>query len=438
MKKYTQHPDCDADHPDFTIRSIPVFQDDVLDSVELLLPVGERISQLVNQRGAEARARLEAQKRVAAIRTEGFLEKVVKTPEPRANDREGGRFSPAVEREALLTQYSSQRELFEAASDQVQIYHWDEPCRLLESAASSPDRQLRDRDHAIFSTLKAHGAFRRVSDHRSAYVALETIQEMRRRQPHFGEVLDLIEGQVLIACETGKPIRLRPMLVTGEPGVGKTHFSLELARGLARSIHSHSFDLGYTGSALLGSDRYWANTKPGVVFEAICMSRQADPIILLDEIDKATSSSQNNPLAPLHRLLEPLTAKNVKDISAGITFDASHVFWLATANDSQSIPAPILSRFRVFHIQAPTAAQAIDMARSVAAEVHENFLDFEPPDKRLITLLAHLTPREQIQTLEDAFARALVNGRKHLVRQDLPAHLLTGEVCGANSDRFWH
>lgn len=40
MKTYTQHPDCDADHPDFTIRSIPVFQDDVLDSVELLLPVG--------------------------------------------------------------------------------------------------------------------------------------------------------------------------------------------------------------------------------------------------------------------------------------------------------------------------------------------------------------------------------------------------------------
>ena len=44
MKKYTQHPDCDADHPDFTIRSIPVFQDDVLDSVELLLPVGECLS----------------------------------------------------------------------------------------------------------------------------------------------------------------------------------------------------------------------------------------------------------------------------------------------------------------------------------------------------------------------------------------------------------
>ncbi len=41
MKKYIQHPDRDADHPDFTIRSIPVFQDGVLDSVELLLPVGE-------------------------------------------------------------------------------------------------------------------------------------------------------------------------------------------------------------------------------------------------------------------------------------------------------------------------------------------------------------------------------------------------------------
>lgn len=90
MKKYTQHPDCDADHPDFTIRSIPVFQDDVLDSVELLLPVGERISQLVNQRGAEARARLEAQKRVAAIRAEELLEKVVKTSPDPMIERVGG------------------------------------------------------------------------------------------------------------------------------------------------------------------------------------------------------------------------------------------------------------------------------------------------------------------------------------------------------------
>jgi MoxR-like ATPase len=205
--------------------------------------------------------------------------------------------------------------------------------------------------------------------------------------------------------------------------VGKTHFTLALASVMGRPVHRHSFDSSHTGSALMGSDRNWGNTRTGRVFEAVCLGFRADPIMLLDELDKADSYRGGQAIAPLHSLLEPVTAGAVTDISAGITFNARHIFWIATANELWRLPPPILSRFRVFHILPPSARQALDLARAVAESVHERFASFGPPGRRIVALIAHLTPRDQIQALEQAYASALVNGRKQLHVQDLPADL---------------
>ncbi|EWS65858.1 Lon protease [Hydrogenophaga sp. T4] len=237
-------------------------------------------------------------------------------------------------------------------------------------------------------------------------------------------MIDFVKARIVLAREVACPVALPPILLIGPPGVGKTYFTLALAKAMDRPIERHSFDAAYAGSALLGSDRHWANTKSGLVFDAICLGECADPIILLDELDKADTVSRSSPLVPLHSLLEPVTARDVVDISVGIRFDASHVFWIATANDLRNIPESIQSRFRVFSLRAPTAGQALDLARAVAGSVHQRFPTFEVPHRQLATLVAHLTPREQVQALEQAFAAAATNGRKHLVRQDLPADVL--------------
>jgi ATP-dependent Lon protease len=172
----------------------------------------------------------------------------------------------------------------------------------------------------------------------------------------------------------------------------------------------------------------------------VCLGDRADPLILLDELDKARRSHNADPIAPLHSLLEPLTASKVTDISAGIEFDASHVFWVATANDLDRIPAPIRSRFRVFNIAMPSAEQSIALAQAVGMAVHQRMNEqsndkrnsgvgtpepiFTAPSPRLFNLLAHLTPREQIQALEHAYALALANGRRQVVRKDLPSEVL--------------
>jgi ATP-dependent Lon protease len=308
---------------------------------------------------------------------------------------------------------------------QVLVYAWDEPLKLIgQTGPLTPDRHLLGRDQGLFEKLKDLGAFRTLR-HRNTYAAtLDALGELGLQQPHFTEVIDFVKARIVLAREVASPVALPPILLVGPPGVGKTHFTLALAKAMDRPIERHSFDAAYAGSALLGSDRHWGNTKTGLVFDAICLGESADPIILLDELDKADTVSRSSPLGPLHSLLEPVTARDVVDISVCIRFDASHVFWIATANERRNIPESILSRFRIFNLQPPTAGQALDLARAVAGSVHQRFPSFEMPHRHLATLVAHLTPREQVQALEQAFASAATNGRRHLVRQDLPADVL--------------
>lgn len=438
----------DQEFPAFAARELVVFDVDRSRCVKVILPATEEMDQLVKQR-AEAALEQEAaheEEREAELLREAEREESLrastKNPPESIRGKDIDNQSVTDERAALESQHDKQRERQsgqgEGFLDRVQVYAWDEPIKLLEQAAGSPDKQMRERDRHLFVKLKKLGSFRRVGNLRAVDRALDELRGLRSQQPHFGEVIDLIEGQFLMARELGHPVRLPPLLLAGAPGVGKTHFTLDLARALERPIQRHSFDASHTGDALTGTDRHWANTEPGLVFNAVCLSDRADPIVLLDEIDKTTAYRSSNPLAPLHSLLEPVTATAVQDISAGITFDASHVFWVATANDLQNVPAPIQSRFRIFHIQAPTAEQAIELAQTVAAVVHDRFKAFDPPDRRVVTLLAHLTPREQIQALEQAYARALVNGRSHLVRHDLPAAVLDGDASGPKTDSFLH
>jgi len=440
----------DQEFPAFAEHELVVFDVDRRRCVTVILPATEEMDQLVKQRAQAALEQETAhdeERNAALLRETERKASLASTKNPSESYASTRRkstnpFSVPDERDALQAQYDQQRQSLVGACQgclgQVQAYAWDEPIKLLEQAAGSPDKQMRERDQALFLKLKERGAFRSVGNLCAADRALDGLRALRSQQPHFGAVIDLIQGQILLAQELDQPVRLPPILLTGAPGVGKTHFTLELARTLERPIHRHSLDSSVTGNALMGSDRHWGNTETGLVFNAVCLNDRADPIVLLDEIDKTTAHRSSNPLAPLHSLLEPVTAMSIKDISAGITFDASHVFWIATANDLLNVPAPIQSRFRIFHIQSPTAEQAIELAQTVAAAVHARFTAFDPPGRRVVTPLAHLTPREQIQALEQAYARALVNGRRHLVQRDLPATVLDGDDIGSTNDRFLH
>lgn len=445
-------------HPGFQVSEITVFspsraQDDLppesaLVTVRLALPDTKEAKQLVRDRSdraialseelreSHARAkRIKAEEKrrkedeaVAALAAHASTsDKSASSSDnftPRALSGKAG-LNVHAEREKLLSEHAGMGMLIcPDRPDRVQIMHCEEPLKLIdEMSARTPDRDLQARDRELYKQLRERGAYRAISRPEDIACTQSALAKLRRMQPHFCEVIDFIEGQLCLALQFKMPHRIPPILLGGPPGIGKTHFTLELAKVMNRPIRRHSFDSSHTGSALMGSDRTWANTRVGLVFDMVCLGLRADPIVLLDELDKADTYRGGHATAPLHSLLEPVTAARVTDISAGLTFDASHIFWVATANELWRIPQPILTRFRIFDIQPPAASEALTLAQAVAESVHGRFTAFDAPGRRITALVAHLTPREQIQVLEQAYAAALVNGRRQILPQDLPPEL---------------
>ncbi len=170
----------------------------------------------------------------------------------------------------------------------------------------------------------------------------------------------------------------------------------------------------------------WSNSTPGVLFDLLCLGDCANPVVLLDELEKAGRCAKDDPLAPLHSLLEPSTATRVRDASMNFEFDASLVTWIATANHVLFLPTSLRSRFREFRIDHPNAEQAITIAFSVTRNVIEKAAPqgFCTPKRAVILKLAHLTPREIYQVVEQAIGKAALNHRTTIEFGDLPRELI--------------
>lgn len=178
------------------------------------------------------------------------------------------------------------------------------------------------------------------------------------------------------------------------------------------------------GWLLSGSASQWKGAKPGKVFESLVDGQYANPVIVIDEIDKAASDAQYDPLGALYSLLEHDTACSFVDEFAEVPIDASQVLWITTANDARGIPNPILNRMNVFEIQPLTPAQARHIALRLYQAIrssHDWGSRFdEAPSDDLLDKLATLVPREMRRALMAAFGNARLASRGLLQVDDLP------------------
>ena len=341
----------------------------------------------------------------------------------------------------------------------VPIYSVNEPVKLLGQRSKSSDNVLRKRNDELIEQLKALGHQRylllplqpvepgnpkdaqahRVWQAQAIQAITWAFGPLRDHHPHFRGVIDLFETTAKAATIQGHPVKPPPVLMLGAPGIGKTHFAQDLAQLLQMPLHRIAYDSGVTNSELMGSAQYWGNTHPGQLFNTLCLDVIANPIFILEEIDKAAEHGSGhgggrNALNSLHSLLEPSSSSCVTDLSTGMTFDASHVVWLATANEAKGIMPTILSRFTVFHILPPLGEDAWRVASHLAKTVTER-LGCEKLDRTLVTALAVLSPREQRKALEQACAQAMAAGRRIVQAADLPLGLLDDELADAAQAR---
>ena len=131
------------------------------------------------------------------------------------------------------------------------------------------------------------------------------------------------------------------MLLLGEPGIGKTHFARKIAQLLGTGYGFVPMSSLTAGWVLSGASSQWKNAKPGKVFDTFLNGDYANPVIVVDEIDKASADGQYDPLGALYELLEIETATRFVDEFVEVPIDASGAVWLATANDAARIPEPL-------------------------------------------------------------------------------------------------
>lgn len=242
--------------------------------------------------------------------------------------------------------------------------------------------------------------------------------------PNFADVLDDVKRHVALSQDSQDHLEVTPMLLLGPPGVGKTHFAHKLAELLGTTMSLVPMSSMTAGWLLSGSSSQWKGAKPGKVFEALIDGQYANPVIVVDEIDKASADAQYDPLGALYSLLEHDTAQRFVDEFAEVPIDASQVIWITTANDERAIPEPILNRMNVFQIEPPSPEAARQIARQIYQGLRNEHdwgrLFAEEPADDVLDQLATLAPREMRRALMTGFGNARLERRDTIEVRDLP------------------
>jgi ATP-dependent Lon protease len=252
------------------------------------------------------------------------------------------------------------------------------------------------------------------------------IEALCEQAPNFDQLLGIIVQTMRASLAANASVRLPPLLLLGPPGIGKSFVAARLARILGTRYVSLSMPMQTNGNPLGGVAATWKTPRIGVVTEALLAGETASPIILLDEVDKPfRMNGSEQPLDPLHTLLEPETSRAFKDEFTEITFDASHVFWLATANDLRSIPPAVIDRFLVLDVVAPQASQMRVMIEAILGDASARFPDwFEGKVTDDVVLrLSALHPRRLRQVAELACTHAVAADRHVIGLDDIEAAL---------------
>lgn len=234
-------------------------------------------------------------------------------------------------------------------------------------------------------------------------------------EEHFG--LEKIKKRIiqhLAVMKLKKSIKGSILLFVGPPGVGKTSLGQSIAKALGRKFVRGSLGGVRDDAEIRGHRRTYIGAMPGRIIQGIKRAGENNPVFMLDEIDKLSVSFSGDPASALLEVLDPEQNNNFLDHYLDVPFDLSQVFFIATANTTESIPGPLLDRMEVIELSGYTTPEKSHIARKhliqkelAAHGVEEQKLEIG--EETLLRVITHYTREAGVRDLERKIA-ALIRG----------------------------
>ena len=265
---------------------------------------------------------------------------------------------------------------------------------------------------------KLDNAFRELAYARITKKQLNEVENLKAKFPNASAAIDLLSSTLRRHWQFGDDrIRLRPIILAGEPGTGKTRLCRELAKILDVPVTEGNVG-GHMDSQIFGVSGGWSTAFPSTMTTAVAEAKLMNPLIMIDEIDKVRPSQNGDVWAEFLGLLEPTESSTYYEKFLATNVDASGICWIFTANDLSLIPRPFLSRCAVCEVHPPQP----DQVRTIVSSLVDDYAKSLGVDSRFLPLtegdVAYLEStwmeHRSIRVLSELLRHILDESQQHL------------------------